>query len=475
MRHPPGEDGIALLLVLLAVSILSLLGLYVALNATADARISDNFESHIQAKYAAQAGLNHARALLRGLDFDGLLRGPDGVYDGSALAQARSFGFRNPVSWSMARSLNILNPAADLAGSADDGVIGASVVLIPKEGIALTAPNPQGPGTLTTGRYFVKVSDNNGEASELAGDPADNPFVDGDGTVIVRSMGIGQTIHEAAGVAVRRNSVVVFEARFRHRSTFNLISPLTVAGNNVNATFDESTFRISGGAGPGIGTVDTTIGDNIHPDQIILQAAERKGSITGGGLPSPSIRDLTDSVLGDPEKALLLDPEFLWNFVTMTVARIADNVFDGDQTWDGGAPSNLGTFDVTKRINDPAQDPRVTLVNGGLTVSGNVTGGGLLVIRGDFRCNPGFSFKGLILVIGTGKLEAISLDPGVVGGVFLASVNNSGGVPAFGTPDLLLGGNSTITADASAVKMAIGLLPPSQISYREVTSVLDPP
>ena len=34
-----------------------------------------------------------------------------------------------------------------------------------------------------TARYFVKVTDNNGDASELEADPSDNPFFDGDGII----------------------------------------------------------------------------------------------------------------------------------------------------------------------------------------------------------------------------------------------------------------------------------------------------
>jgi len=66
----------------------------------------------------------------------------------------------------------------------------------------------------------VKVSDNNGEANELDRDPTDNPFFDGDRTIIVRSMGIAQTIAENSGGALRANSVAVYEARFRRTSVW---------------------------------------------------------------------------------------------------------------------------------------------------------------------------------------------------------------------------------------------------------------
>ncbi len=475
-RREPDEEGLALLITLIALSLISLLCLYMTLSATTEMRVSDNFEGHLHAKHAALAGINHARALLRGLDYDSLLRGTDGAYEDSAgyLTQARAFAFRNPVAWSTARSLNISDPA--LTGIPDDGIINAAGVgLIPYSGILLTAPNPYGAGVVTIGRYYVKASDNNGEPSELAGDPSDNPFVDGDGTIIIRSMGVAQTLGEPAGSAMRRNSVVAFEARYRRRSTFDLGSPLTIVGSNVNAAFDGDSFSISGGAGPGIGTIDIDPADGLRPDEIIRLAVAGKGSITGAGLPYPSIQDITGSVKLDPERALLLDPKYLLDFVTNTVLEFADYVYSGDQNWAGGAAPYLGAFDVTKPTSDTAQDPKITVVKGSLAIGGGVSGGGILVVRGDLRSSSGFSYSGLVLIIGTGRLESSGLDPGILGGVLLATIDSNGVNPAFGVPTLFLGGNSFITANGNAIKMAIGLLPPAQISFREITDVLDPP
>ncbi len=472
------EGGMALLMALIVLSVFSLLGLFLSFNATSEVRISDNFESLVQAKYAALAGVSHARALLRGLDFDDLLKGPDGVYvnDTSYLQQARTFAFRNPVPWTTARLLSVSGPALSLAGIPDDGLLCAgSIPLIPLGGIALTAQNPYGAGTVITGRYFVKASDNNGEATELAGDPADNPFVDGDGIIIIRSMGVAQTIGETVGTELRRNSIVAFEARYRRRFTFDLISPLTIVGNKVTAVFSGNSFSISGGSGPGIGTIDSDTSDGVRPDQVLRLAAAGTGIITGAGLPIPSIRDLTDSVKLDAEKTLLLDPQYLWELVTNTILRFADSVYSGDQSWSAGTAPNLGVFDSNRPIGDQAQDPRITVVNGNLSVGGGVSGAGILVVRGDLLCGPGFAYSGLILVIGTGKMEAIGAEPGILGGVLLANVNDGGVMPSFGIPTISLSGSSRISANSNAIKMAIALLPPSQISFREVPSVLDAP
>ena len=217
------EDGIAVLIALIALSVFSILAMYMSLNATVEVRISDNYESRLQAGMAARAGLNHAREVVRGLVCNDLLKGPDGAYTNTStylntgpdvcVPQPRGLG---AGAFSEHRGSN-----GDLTGSSDDGLINTGLynttpgtVLIPALGAPFTPPNPYGSGTITTARYFTKVTDNNGEATELAVDGVNNPFFDGDHTIIVRSMGLARTITEVAGV-VRRNSVAVVETRFR--------------------------------------------------------------------------------------------------------------------------------------------------------------------------------------------------------------------------------------------------------------------
>ena len=470
-------DGIAVLLALIALTLFSLLALYVMLNATIDIRVSDNYESQIRARYAAQSGLNHARVLLRGLDFNSLLKGPDGAYDSSSayVAQARTFSFRNPLPWTTALTLSIDDSSGGIEGMADDGIFFAgSIVLIPMTGIAQTVPNPYGAGTATISRYFVKASDNNGEVTELARDPTNSPFADGDGTIIVRSMGVAQTIGESVGAAMRRNSVSVFEARYTRISSFSLLSPLVIEGAHVNAGFDGTAFVIDGGSTAGIGTIDTNPGDGIRLDQIVRIASGGGGSIIGGGLPNPSVLDITGAVSLDLQKSRLLDPNYLWNFLTNVVPQAADYIYNGDQLWSGGGSPYLGFFDLARPVEDSGQDPKLVLVNGSLSAGGSISGGGLLVVHGDFLCDSGFTYSGLILVFGSVNIGASGLPCDIHGGMYVTNLSNGGSGATVGTSTFSIGGGSRITMNSVAIQMAIGLLPVSQVSYREITSTIDP-
>jgi hypothetical protein len=475
------KSGAALLLTLLTLSLFSLLGLYMAFNATTSMRISDNFESQLQATYAAVAGLNHASALLRGLDWNAVLQGPDGLYDKSTSyrSQAKTYDFRMPLPLLTAQTLNIFDPMSDTATIPDDGIINTGffqgaqgTILIPITGIAQAAPNPYGAGTIVTSRYFVKVTDNNGDPAEIAGDPGNNPFIDGDGIVIVRSMGVSRTIAENSGSTSRRNSVAVFESRLKRLSTWNLGPALVVLGDNVNAAFSGA-YEISGGASPGIGAIDTDPADAIFPDRIIQLAAGMNGNISGGGLPNPSVGDITGQVRANQDQSLLLNPACLWDFVYRQASKIADNYFNSSQNWQYGSAPYLGAYDSSKACNAPGQDPKITLVNGDLQITGNISGGGLLIVTGNLSYSGSFSFNGLILAIGSGSLTAAGLGQGIEGGIVIANLQSVGGNIIFGTPGISIGGNSRLSSNRSAVQMAIGLIPASQIGFREIT-VSDP-
>ena len=483
------EEGLATLIALIALAIFSLLSFYMAFGAKTELRISDNHESEVQATFAARAGLTHARELIRGLQYNDLLCGPDGTFNNTAgyLSAARTYAFRNPVPWATARTLNILSPASALTGLADDGVMSTGkynttngTPLVPLTGIAETAPNPYGDGTITTARYFVKVTDNNGEATELAGDAANNPFTDGDNIIIVRSMGVAQTISQTIAGTIRRNSVAVVETRFRMRTTFDLDAPFVVEGPDVavsrNSFFDGNSFDIAGGAGnPGIATIDTNPFDSISLEQRLESSLTKNQTDNiSGNCPDPCITDITNTIEPGSDKELLTRPAYLWDLVYNVVPRFADAVYQGDQHWDSTNVPYLGSYDWTKPPNDPTQDPRTTFVNGDLDLQGDITGGGLLVVTGKLDGGGRCIWNGLILVIGEGNLDMSGWNLGVHGGIFVANLVNNSGTIEFGTPLVTIAGNSTIDIHSDSIRMGVRQIAPEQIGYREINSSLDP-
>jgi hypothetical protein len=468
----------ALLVALFALSIVSMVVFFMTLNATTQVQISENFESQIQAAYAAMSGLNHARVLFRGLSMDAVLKGPDGAYDASrdAMAQAKTFRFRLPMPMQLAQMLDIANPAAIISGIPDDGVIstgffeGASgTELIPQIGIAQFSPDPHKSGLVLNSRYFVKVTDNNGEPSERAGDLEDNPFLDGDGIVVVRSIGVSKTFSNRIGATRRLNSIAVYESRLKRLSSFNLGPALTVLGSSITALF-EGTPEISGNLSAGIGTIDPDTFDGNFPDLMIRSAVQGAISITGNGLGSPSILDISPEIRSNRDKALLLQPEYLWGFIQDQAPKMADLIYEGSP-FRIGRDALLGSYDRAKPWNAPGQNPKVTLIKGDLLAADGLTGGGLLIVTGGLTCSGPISFNGLILVIGSGSLVLSGGDAGVTGGILVASLMHAETGTSFGVPHIAISGSSRIIADREMVRMATSLIPVQQISFREISGV----
>ncbi len=487
-RGTSQQSGFALLMALIAVSLFSVIGLYLSLAATTAVRISDNYESTVQARAAALAGLNHAQAMLRGLRFDDLLSGPDGVHDADQayIDYAQSDGYRTPVAWNTARILNLLDPQAMLENVPDDGLLnsgrqpaGDGVILIPGSGIVRIVPGPEGSEDQIVSRYFVKVADNNGEAAELAGDPQDDPFVDGDGQIIVRSMGIARSLAEYSAAGIRRNSVVLLEARFRRCTAFALQAPVVLQGSLIepagsNMFSGESFFVQGGSAHPGIATIDTTMGTGAATAvQILARLAPAQDEMIQGEGIIPSVRDLTSVVCAHPDQRLLLDKGYIRGFARKTVPEFADIAYAGNQNWAGAAPASLGSYDPALPPGSPGQDPRVTLVEGDLIIDGDLAGGGLLVVTGRLAVRGRFRFNGLILAIGAGEFECSGLT-NITGGVYVTSLRDSAGNLDWGIARLALGGSCRIIYDRETIDMAVSLIPPIQQGFREITSLIDP-
>jgi hypothetical protein len=477
-RLAKDEQGMAMVLCMIALSMLAAFSAYLCLSSVEELRISDNSESMSQARFAASAGIDHAREILRGLSLNATLKGPDGTYSTASgyLNTARSASFRNLTDWATLRSLNISDPTNDVSSLADDGLIstgGASAtVLVPKTGIAFTAANPYRSGTLTTARYFLKVTDNNGEASELAGDAGNNPFVDGDGTIIVRSIGVARTITERAGNSTRRNSVAIFESRLQQGNPFaELGSPAVVIGSNINARFAGNAFDIIGNSsGPGLATVDTDLTDAFQPDAIIRNATGGKGNISGN-CPPPNdqcIADITASVMIDPLKSRMRDPAYLYDLVFTQMPSVADYVINGN-----GATVMLNSGNVGTPAN-----PKITYINGDCIGTGSIHGAGLLVVTGNLELGGAIIWDGLVLVLGKGEFLTHGMNNGIFGGLVVAGIKLDAWGRAIFTPastDFDIRGNSNIsTYDGSLATTGNNLMPLRQLSFREITNGMDP-
>ncbi|MEE8586378.1 MAG: hypothetical protein V3T83_16150, partial [Acidobacteriota bacterium] len=212
---------------------------------------------------------------------------------------------------------------------------------------------------------------------------------------------------------------------------------------------------------PGFDANDTvnTIYNDLKPVQ--YDNLEGQDGMFGS---SPSMDDNTDYYRNNENADLLnlFDIWFMLNFI-MRATSVADLLYTGD-THLSGDEVNLGTVD----------EPLVTVVNGNLELTGDGTGAGLLIVTGKLDYSGSFDYKGMIMVVGEGDVEFSGANKSVIGGLYVAKIENQGGTPSFGNPTFTLGGNSNFYYSSSMIDLANNLLPFTTISWREITPEIEP-
>jgi Tfp pilus assembly protein PilX len=188
----------------------------------------------------------------------------------------------------------------------------------------------------------------------------------------------------------------------------------------------------------------------------------RPGSYTSGATPTPAITNV-NSALGP-----LATVDGLTNLVnSITAAAGAANVFPNANN---ATPTNLGT--------DAA--PVVNVVQGDLTLSGS--GSGILLVTGTLTMNGSPSFDGIILVIGDGNVQKNGGGNGTVNGSLLVANLYSNTPPTYtnliplgsnhppGIPTISWngGGNATIQYDSCWISAVTQSFPYKLVAQREL-------
>lgn len=106
-------------------------------------------------------------------------------------------------------------------------------------------------------------------------------------------------------------------------------------------------------------------------------------------------------------------------------------------------------------------NPKITFVDGDYDMSGNDTGGGLLVVTGRLTNNGNVSFSGLILVLGKGEVQRNGGGNGnLLGAIVVAAFDPNTPNTPFTAPFFHTngGGSNTVGYDSVAVSNALGVL-----------------
>jgi hypothetical protein len=461
------EKGSALIMALIISVIMMALGLAVTFASLSDFSMSEEFEGHKRALYTAETGLADCLRDLRRLDVTAAISTDAQV---PVFVSSGPSYYRDPVDFLEARSV-------------DYGRLPSSVGQARIRG--LMTP---GLGTIhAPGRFIARISDN---------DDGDGDFLtDVDNKFFVRVAGIvpGPPQQLSQYGSLQKNSVAMIEAYYKRDMSLDVGSPFTVYGPDVNPArntfFDGNSFTLDGYDHSGMSIAEIERHSHHHNNSDASQAglsvlndapsegdgqtsldkihdtlaSGQEDNIEGADGPwgsSPSMRDDTDTVRnsGNEDATNVFDAYFLSIFIAR-VSAAADIVYPDGTSLSGGS-IQLGTED----------NPQIVVAQGDLDVSGNGSGCGLLIVKGELNYSGGFNYDGLILVVGDGSVNVGGANKSIIGGLYLARLEqDANGDPTFGAPSFTLGGNSNFYFRGDSIRMAMNLLPPKQLGWREIT------
>jgi Tfp pilus assembly protein PilX len=227
-------------------------------------------------------------------------------------------------------------------------------------------------------------------------------------------------------------------------AVFNVIGTDTAQGPNAGAGCPAATNE------PGLGAYDTGSATSLSGQ------LNRPASYTG----SPSGVSNVNSQLG-PFSTV----DGLAKVVNMITAAAGPNVFPNAGS---STPTNMGTNAA----------PVINVVQGPLSLGGS--GAGVLLVEGDLTLLGGFSYNGIILVIGTGTVTKNGGGGGTLNGSMLVAnmyttashttlipmgYNNPPGPPTIGWNG---GGNATFQYDSCWINSVTQSFPYMVVTQREL-------
>ena len=479
------ERGVALIIVIICSMLMILLGLSLTWSTMTSFSTRMESEAAEQSMSIADAGYSLAKESLRGADLTVLLAASTTVdryltYPVPTDPTELAYFSRNPMSTAEAINIDFANPPPNLATRTVNGL------LTPATGTVIG-----------TGRYFAKLTDNDDGDSDL--------LADVDGVVILRVMGVhrGSVSQINSYGTPTQNSVTTIEALLRRDESLNFGSPFTIYGPTLGPFLDplfqgynfdgrvrDQAGNLVPGAppGPGLSVVwdDPPPGgsDAMGPLNDMCSESASRGltdaDISGANSecgpafspPEPSIVDATDDYRnGGPNSTNFFDPQWMGEFAD-NVTSLANNTppagrFTGNHAW--GTQAN----------------PEITVIDGDMVSmpGSEITGAGILIVKGSASLIGSLKFEGLILVLG----GAVSCSPppcppicpgqsvDILGGLLQAHlIENPPGTYSYGANQIRIAGDTNLLYSPAATQAAFSMLPMRVEAWKQLARELEP-
>lgn len=425
------ESGIVLIAVLALIVILALVGTIAVITTNTDIKISGNYKNSVKALYAAQAGIEEARARLRGTSSTANYAGdpapnPDGSWTAYLLTSNTWQTFDDPNY-----NTNYKNyiPKYSPVNHTNTSIVANSL----QTGIS----------------YWVKIRHKREYDAEQAGHGMTSPhYYDNDGSTATHSIGApGNIVYygyenpSAPTTAVQftsnaplakyepveiitaygssGGSLKIIEIEAVHYPCPPILAPLYSKGN----------VQINGSAGTFIGTDTCSVNPSLPPIYTKIPSA-----VSGGGTPVYG---------GNPPSPLSGSSDIdIMEYINTMKSNATITITENQTGTNYGSSSN---YVICYSDMDELR------LNGG-------TGFGILLVDGDLELGGNFNWNGLILATGKIKMN------GGGGGINISGAVLSGDSSETTTSN----GSVTLTYNSCDIENAIENQPLKVIKWKEV-------
>jgi Tfp pilus assembly protein PilX len=463
----PLEKGVALIVALLCILLVSGIALGMILTTGTEKAVSSNYRSSTQAYYAAQAGLEEARGRFNSSNPNAF----SSAFIPNPLGVGQLRYITNPASGETVAPTTSTNADYDKWYNAEFGVQASSVaagnVSTVSSVSGCSGCTPALPGPLFK---WVRITANTENASgiDIDGNGVKNSstplYYDGANQNLTST---GQQVYRLTALAVTPSGsrrLLLYEVAGSPLVPLNFPSALTLDGpaatykgpasNVFNVDGNDHASTSTGACGTPNQAARPAVGDTSNAGNVL--SFPKPNNYTGS-TPTPSAANVSASLAANFLTVGSLDS------LVSTIQQSATQVVAGPS----GCLANWGT----------AASPTVTVItgqqNGNLTCSGNHTGYGLLVVTGTLNFGGDIGWNGVVLVIGQG---VISNNGGghnsYNGAVLVAKTRDASGklLATLGSPstDWSGGGGNGIMYDSCWISKASPAAVFKVLAFREV-------
>jgi hypothetical protein len=451
LRHKRSEAGVALLIALFALLLISVVGIALVAASSSETSLAGNYRNSSSSFYAAAAGVEEGRGrlLASNPNYFGALVAPFG---GAPLLLGQARYILNPAPGENAATLLVTYPDANYTAEFN-GTPYAIPVVVSMNSMYTGAANP-GPlykwvriNAITEASLNVNVGNH-----ALPLDSTKALYFDG---AHLNTTSTGNQALEITALAVLPNGSQKILQYVVAPTTYNLNFPgaLTLAGQvGAFSGANSNQYYVNGTDGSGsppavpgctipnpptvkpaiavTDTAGTTTNKTLvtaalpRPDHYIGSPASVSDVVPTGSLATPASLDQIIQTIKLNADAVIPNPP------------LAPNVNNSGTTYTFGGPGWPASVTAT--------NPGVVYVDGSFDLGPN-TGSGLLVVTGNFSYHGNSGWNGIILVVGDGTTTFLGNGGGsgsFNGAIFTATTRDASGTQLanFGTSNFDISG-----------------------------------